>query len=128
VLPSLLVGNPPDGHGFASSTSPLEKERSLPDATQAASRAGTITIDFTDPDALHREQLRSLSAEPARAVRGRVRNEEGHHDWPSPVDTPASLGERRGLVSASATAHPVEGWAACFARELLLVDAGRPAR
>lgn len=68
----------------------------MPDATQAASRAGTITVDFIEPDALHREQLRSLSAEPA--------------------------------VSASATAHPVEDWAERFARELLLVDAGRPAR
>lgn len=112
---------------------------------------GTITIDLTEADAVHREQLRTLFAEPVRTVLGHLRHEAGHYYWPSLVDTPVALDEFRDLfgderadyagaleahartgapawdrdrhISAYAAAHPAEDWAECFAHYLLLVDA-----
>jgi len=111
---------------------------------------GLITIDLTESDDAHREQMRSQLGEPYRTVLGHFRHEIGHHYWPFLVDTPERIdafrrafGDERAdygdalrhhydvgppsdwsdrHVSAYASAHPWEDWAETFAHYLHIAD------
>jgi hypothetical protein len=112
---------------------------------------GVITIDLTEVDDSHREQLRQAFGEPARTMVGHLRHELGHYYWPLLVTGPGVLEEfrrrfgderadyraaleghrdrtrehwnPRACVSRYAGAHPSEDWAETFAHYLLVRDA-----
>lgn len=113
---------------------------------------GLITIDLSESDDVHREQVRRQMAEPYRTMLGHLRHELGHHYWsvlvepdaPTRARVDACFGDadadyqqaldahyRDGppaawperFVSAYATMHPWEDWAETFAHVLHIEDA-----
>ena len=111
---------------------------------------GIVTLDLSESDDSHREQVRLELGEPYRTVLGHLRHEIGHYYWPSLVEEPdhlegfrvlfgderASYAEaleehyRSGLppvfddafVSGYAATHPFEDWAETFAHYLHIRD------
>jgi hypothetical protein len=110
---------------------------------------GVITLDLSESDDSHREQVRRELGEPYRTVLGHLRHEIGHYYWTRLVGGEA-LDEWRVLfgdervdyrealdrhyehgppsgwadryVSAYAAAHPWEDWAETFAHYLHIRD------
>ena len=112
---------------------------------------GVVTLDLSESDHAHREQVRRELGEPYRTLLGHLRHEIGHYYWPILVaGAPGALDRARGLfgdervpyqesldahyaegpppgwadryVSAYATAHPWEDWAETFAHYLHIRD------
>lgn len=113
---------------------------------------GLITIDLTESDDVHREQVRRQMAEPYRTMLGHLRHELGHHYWSVLVEPDVATKARveacfgdgdvdyqqaldahyrdgppaawaEQYVSAYATMHPWEDWAETFAHVLHIEDA-----
>jgi hypothetical protein len=128
----------------------------VPGATGVTGHAdGLVTIDLTESDDAHRDDVRRSLGEPYRTVLGHLRHEIGHHYWPLLVPEPgpreafrALFGDERldyrtamerhyaqaggphrspAHVSAYATAHPWEDWAETFAHYLHIHDAHQTA-
>jgi len=117
---------------------------------------GLITLDVSEADDAHREQVRLAMGEPYRTLLGHFRHEVGHHYWSRLVATdPARLEAFRALfgderadyaaalqahynggaqpwtedfVSSYATSHPWEDFAEPFAHYRHIVDVLATAR
>jgi hypothetical protein len=116
---------------------------------------GLVTIDLTESDDAHRDDVRRSLGEPYRTILGHLRHEIGHYYWPllvpegGPRESFRTLfGDERldygaamerhyvqaggphhspAHVSAYATAHPWEDWAETFAHYLHIQDAHQTA-
>jgi hypothetical protein len=111
---------------------------------------GVITLDLSESDDSHREQVRKELGEPYRTVLGHLRHEIGHYYWPLLVDQQGQAEPFRALfgderadyaqalaehyqqgpaaiwddahVSGYAMTHPSEDWAETFAHYLHIRD------
>ena len=111
---------------------------------------GVITLDLSEGDDVHREQLRVSMDEPYRTLLGHFRHETGHYfffvlaetgparsefetlfgdpdlDYQAALDRHysqgAPLGWEQNYVSSYATMHPAEDWAETFAHYLHIRD------
>lgn len=111
---------------------------------------GVVTLDLSETDDVHREELRRRLGEPFRTVIGHLRHEVGHHYWARLVGQTDHLGafrrlfgderidygeavdryysggqdpwDRTRFVTAYAASHPLEDWAETFAHYLHIVD------
>ena len=112
---------------------------------------GVVTLDLTETDEVHRDELRRRLDEPFRTVIGHLRHEIAHHYWPRLVGGTDALDgfrelfgderapyaeameayyttdttdwDRTRYVSGYASSHPMEDWAESFAHYLHVVDA-----
>ncbi|MEX2625833.1 MAG: putative zinc-binding metallopeptidase [Ilumatobacteraceae bacterium] len=113
---------------------------------------GVVTLDLTETDEQHRDDLRRRLDEPFRTVIGHLRHEIAHHYWPRLVGragheldgfrelfgderepyaaameahyaTDTSDWDHDRYVTAYAASHPMEDWAESFAHYLHVVDA-----
>ncbi len=112
---------------------------------------GVITLDLTETDAAHRDDLRRAYDEPLRSVIGHLRHEIGHHYWRMLVRDAGLLDDFRSLfgderddyveaitthhrswflapedpdhITRYAAAHPMEDWAETFGHYLHVRDA-----
>ncbi len=120
-------------------------------------RAGTITINVAEADAIAREEMREKMNEAYRTLLGHFRHESGHYYWTQLVASDAaSLARARALfgderadydaalrryyaegpppdwsrrhISAYAGTHPWEDWAETWAHYLHMVDTLETAR
>lgn len=120
-------------------------------------RAGTITINVAEADAIAREEMREKMNEAYRTLLGHFRHESGHYYWdqlvvpdPDLLDRARALfGDERSdyesalkryyaegpprdwsrrYISAYACAHPWEDWAETWAHYLHMVDTLETAR
>lgn len=111
---------------------------------------GVVTLDLSETDDVHREELRRRLGEPFRTVIGHLRHEVGHHYWARLVGQTDHLGgfrrlfgderidygeavdrhysgghdpwDRTRFVTAYAASHPLEDWAETFAHYLHITD------
>ncbi len=114
-------------------------------------REGVVTLDLSETDDQHRDELRRRLGEPFRTVIGHLRHEIGHHYWGRLVGQTDHLNSFRRLfgdervdyreaveqyyagatgtwdptrfVTAYAASHPLEDWAETFAHYLHILDA-----
>ncbi|HEY3485130.1 MAG TPA: putative zinc-binding metallopeptidase [Ilumatobacteraceae bacterium] len=112
---------------------------------------GVITLDLTETDDRHREELRCWLGEPFRTVIGHLRHEIGHYYWGRLVgqtdqlsafrrlfgderaDYPTAIDDHYATADRSwdhgrfatpyAASHPLEDWAETFAQYLHISDA-----
>lgn len=112
---------------------------------------GVVTLDLTETDEVHRDDLRRRLGEPFRTVIGHLRHEVGHHYWGYLVQPGDGLDEFHDLfgdpeldyaaaidqyyatatadwdatrfISSYATSHPHEDWAETWAHYLHITDA-----
>ena len=66
---------------------------------------GVITLDLSESDDAHREQIRQDLGEPYRTVLGHLRHEIGHYYWPRLVVDPGHTEEFRSLFGDESTSY-----------------------
>ncbi|MDY7103610.1 MAG: putative zinc-binding metallopeptidase [Actinomycetota bacterium] len=112
---------------------------------------GVVTLDLTETDDRHRDELRRALTERYRTVIGHLRHEIGHYYWSALVAGHPTIDEFRALfgdersdygralerhygttspdwdpgthITSYAGVHPLEDWAESFAHYLLIEDA-----